>query len=145
MAKNTAGIGSKVNPERSANLKASNAEYALISILFRHQDKIPAAAKELPPEQFVTDFGRRIYTQFIELHESGQEVSVSLLTPHFSETEISEIVKIINSDDSVGAGDFNTLIDVIRSAHFTPKPQEAAKLTSDELLKQMSILRKKKS
>lgn len=145
MAKNAAGIGNKVNPERSSNLKASNAEYSLLAMLFRHQDKIPAAAKALPPEQFVTEFGRRIYSQFIEINQSGQEVSVSLLTQQFSEMETSEIVKIINSDDTMGTGDFNNLIDVIRSEHFTPKPQDAAKLTPDELLEQVSRLRKKKN
>ena len=99
----------------------------------------------MPPEQYVTDFGRRIYSQFIEINQSGQEVSVSLLTQQFSEMETSEIVKIINSDDTMGTGDFNNLIDVIRSEHFTPKPQDAAKLTPDELLEQVSRLRKKKN
>ena len=144
MAKTTAGIGSKVNPERSANFKASNAEYALLAILFRHQNLIPAAAKTLPPEQFVTDFGRRIYSQFIEIYDSGQEVSVSLLTQQFSETENSEIVRIINSDDAIASQDYLTLIDIIKNERMTPKPQEAAKLSTDELLEQISRLKKKK-
>ena len=145
MAKNTAGIGSKINPERSSNLLASNAEYALLAMLFTHQDLIPKAAKQLPPEQFVTDFGRRIYTGFIGINDSGQEVTVSLLAMQFSEPETAEIVRIINSEYSNGTNDFKHLIEIIKNEHFTPKPQDAAKLSSDELLQQMSRLKKKKS
>lgn len=145
MAKSTAGIGSKINPERSSHLKASNAEYALLTILFTHQDLIAKSANQLPPDQFVTDFGRRIYTQFIEMNRSGQEVTISLLAPQFSETETAEIVRIVNSEEVRGTDDFESLIDVIKNEHFTPKPQDAAKLTSDELLEQINRLKKKKS
>ena len=145
MAKNTAGIGSKINPERSSNLRGSNAEYSLLAMLFQHQNLIDKAAALLPPEEFVTDFGRKIYAQFIEIHASGQEVSVSLLTTQFSEAESAEIVRIINSRDSAGTNDFDKLIEIIKNEHFTPKPQDAAKLSADELLEQMNRLKKKKN
>ena len=145
MAKNTAGIGSKINPERSSNLRGSNAEYSLLAMLFQHQNLINKAAALLPPEEFVTDFGRKIYAQFIEIHASGQEVSVSLLTTQFSEAESAEIVRIINSRDSAGTNDFDKLIEIIKNEHFTPKPQDAAKLSADELIEQMNRLKKKKN
>ena len=145
MANKTAGIGNKINPERSSNLRASNAEYALLALLFNHQDIIAKAAQILPPEQFVTDFGRRIYSQFIEINKSGYQVNVTLLAENFSETETSEIVRIINSDKPRGIDDFDDLVDLIKSERFIPKPQDASKLTSDELLNQMSLLKKKKT
>lgn len=145
MAKNTAGLGSKINPERSSNLRGSNAEYSLLAMLFQHQNLIDKAAALLPPEEFVTDFGRKIYAQFIEIHASGQEVSVSLLTTQFSEAESAEIVRIINSRDSAGTNDFDKLIEIIKNEHFTPKPQDAAKLSADELIEQMNRLKKKKN
>ena len=40
--------------------------------------------------------------------------------------------------------DFDKLIEIIKNEHFTPKPQDAAKLSADELLEQMNRLRKKK-
>lgn len=144
MAKTTAGIGNKINPERSVKLRASNAEYALLAILFNHQDMIPKAAQELPPSDFVTDFGKRIYSAFIELNQSGQEVSVSLLSQQFSDEETSEIVKIINSEKSVGTNDYDNFIEIIRKEHFTPDPREAAKLSSEELLAQMYRMKKEK-
>ena len=98
----------------------------------------------LPPEYFVTEFGRRIYEQFIDINQSGQEIDVTQLTPRFSETEGSEIVRILNSDEASAIGDLDTLIDVITTEHFKPKPQEAANLSEDELLMQMSRLKKLK-
>ena len=145
MAKNTAGIGSRINPERSANLRASNAEYSLLSMLFLHQDMIDKTAVLLPPEDFVTEFGRKIYSEFIEIHSSGQEISVSLLSTRFSEEECAEIVRIVNSYDSVAKDDYDTLISIIKNERFTPKPQDAAKLSADELLEQMNRLKKKKN
>ena len=144
MANNSAGIGSKVNPERSANLRGSAAEYALLNMLFSHQDFIKKASDQLPPGQFVTDFGRRVYSKFIEISDSGQEVTISLLSREFSESEISEIVRIINTGEQRGTDDFDRLIDVIRTEHSALKPRDAAKLSSDELLEQMNRLRKKK-
>lgn len=144
MARTTAGVGSKVNPDRSAHLKASNAEYSLLQMLFTHQEMIRKSADQLPAEQFATDFGRRVYSAFIDINQSGQEVTVSLLSRQFSPDETSEIVRIINSGESFDRGDFENLIGIIRTEHLTPKPQDAAHLTQDELLAQMSILRKKK-
>ena len=40
--------------------------------------------------------------------------------------------------------DYLTLIDIIKNERMTPKPQEAAKLSTDELLEQISRLKKKK-
>ena len=144
MAKTTAGVGSKVNPERSANLRASNAEYALIRMLFSHQEMIHRTAEKLPTEVVVTDFGRRIYQAFIEMNQDGQEITVSLLSQRFSPEELSEIVRVINGNGNFDGSDLDTLIRIIETEHETPKPQDAANLTEDELLKQMSLLKKKK-
>ena len=144
MAKTTAGMGSKVNPERSANLRASNAEYALIRMLFSHQEMIHRTAEKLPTEVVVTDFGRRIYQAFIEMNQDGQEITVSLLSQRFSPEELSEIVRVINGNGNFDGSDLDTLIRIIETEHETPKPQDAANLTEDELLKQMSLLKKKK-
>ena len=145
MARVTAGLGSKVNPDRSSNLKASNAEYALIAMLFHHQDLIKKAVEKLPPEHFVTEFGRRVYESFIGINTSGQEITVSVLTQQFSEPEAAEIIRIINSEENRGANDFEVLTDIIKSERFTTKPKDAAKLSTDELLEQMNRLKKQKS
>lgn len=145
MAQNTAGIGDKVNPQRSANLRGAISEDALLNMLFFHQYLIEKAAVEIKPEEFVTDFSRRVYEQFIKIAESDQEVSVSLLAQQFSEGETAEIVRIVNSGNIRGTADFSKLIEVIKEEGSRKKPRDAANLSADELLEQMKQLRQKKS
>lgn len=145
MAQASAGIGDKVNPQRSANLKGASAEDALLRLLYHHQDLIRKAAAQLKPEEFVTDFSRKIYEQFTELNHMGHEVSVSLLEQQFSESEISEIVRIINGDDIRGTADFGNLIAIIKEESSRIKPSDVGKFSNDELLAQMNLLRQKKS
>lgn len=144
MAQSTAGIGDKVNPQRSENLKGAISEDALLGMLFCHQDLIGKAAAEIKPEEFVTDFSRRVYEQFIQTAESGQEVSISLLSQQFNESETAEIVRIVNSSDIRGTSDFSRLIEVIKDESSRKKPRDAANLSSDELLEQMKKLRQRK-
>lgn len=141
----TAGIGDKVNPQRSANLKGATAESALLSLLYHHQDLITRAAAAITPEEFVTDFNRRVYGQFLQLHEAGQEVSVGLLEQQFSESEISEIVRLINTKTIRGTADYGQLIAVIKEESSRIKPSDAANLSNDELLENMKRLKQKKS
>ncbi|MGN0474993.1 MAG: DNA primase [Acutalibacteraceae bacterium] len=145
MAQSTAGIGDKVNPERSKNLKGAIAEEALLCLLFSHQDMIAQAAAAIKPGEFVTDFSRRVYEQFVKLAQDGQEVTVSLLAQQFSESETAEIVRIINSGETKGTAEFGRLIDVIKEESSRTKPQDAAHLSPEELLEQMKKLKQKKS
>lgn len=145
MAQSSAGIGNRVNPQRSARLKGAVSEDALLSMLFSHQELISQAAKQLKPEEFVTDFSRRVYEQFLAIAAEGQEVTVSLLAQQFSESETAEIVRVINSGDVRGTADFGRLIRVIKEESAGLKPSDAAHLSPDELLEQMKRLRQKKS
>lgn len=145
MAKTTAGIGDKVNPQRSKNLKGAIAEDSLLCLLFSHQDLIAKASAAIGPEEFVTEFSGRVYEQFIRLAESGQEVTVSLLAQQFSESETAEIVRVVNGGRTGGTDDFGRLIGVIKEESSRKRPQDAASLSSEELLEQMKKLKQKKS
>lgn len=145
MAQSTAGIGDKVNPERSKHLKGAIAEDALLCLLFSHQDLIAKAAAAIKPGEFVTDFSRRVYEQFVNLAQDGQEVTVSLLAQQFSESETAEIVRIVNSGETKGTAEFGRLVEVIKEESSRTKPQDAANLSSEELLEQMKRLKRKKS
>lgn len=145
MARASAGIGDRVNPQRSSNLKGASAEDALLQLLFLHQDLIKRASAEIGPNEFVTDFNRRVYERFIELYELGHEVSVGLLEQQFSESEISEIVRIINSGSVRTTSDFEHLIEVIKEESSRIKPSDVNNFSNDELLEHMKLLKQKKS
>ncbi len=145
MAQASAGIGDRVNPQRSSNLRGASAEDAFLELIYHHQNLIERAAAEIKPEEFVTDFSRRVYEKFIELHALGEEISVGLLEQQFSESEISEIVRIINGEGMRGTSDFGHLMAVIKEESSRIKPSDVNKFSNDELLEQMKLLRRKKS
>ena len=63
MAQSTAGVGNRVNPERSAHLKGAIAEEAFLRLLLTHPELVAKAAGKIRPEEFVTEFDRRVYQQ----------------------------------------------------------------------------------
>ncbi len=144
MARTASGTDDRVNPERGAKLRGAVCEDALLRLLFDHQDLAPRAAALLKREEFVTEFSGRVYGEFVSMAEQGQEISVSLLSRRFSENELSEIVRVINSDIRVGSDELERLIADIKSEHNRKRPREAANLSDEELLEQMRLLKARK-
>ena len=114
-------------------------------MLFHHQDLISKAAASLAPEEMVTDFSRRVYAQFIELSQGGQEISITDLQQQFSDSETAEIVRVVNGQNVRGTEDFSVLIACIKEEGTRTRPVDAAKLSSEELLAQIHRMRRRKS
>ena len=144
MAQSAAGVGNRVNPERSAHLKGAIAEEAFLRLMVTRPELVPKAAETIRPEEFVTEFDRRVYEQMLAIADEGQEVSVTLLAQQFSEGETAEIVRIVNNGEGRGTTDFDTLVEVIKAESARPTAAAAAHLTSDELLRQMQRLKQLK-
>ncbi|MBQ4064834.1 MAG: toprim domain-containing protein, partial [Clostridia bacterium] len=86
------GYGDRVNPDRMKNLGAAGAEDTILGILAMYPELIPEARDTvgLAPEDFVTEFNRKVYEKMTEL---GSAFDVGLLGDSFSQDEISRIVK----------------------------------------------------
>jgi len=91
----TAGIRDTVNPEKSQNLRAANAEEALIVYLMQHPDAASALEAALPPENFVTSFNRRLYTVILGKIKDGKACGLTDLAGEFSVEEISSVAKML--------------------------------------------------
>lgn len=91
----TAGIRDTVNPEKSKNLRAANAEEALIVYLMQHPDAASALEAALPPENFVTSFNRRLYTVILGKIKDGKACGLTDLAGEFSVEEISSVAKML--------------------------------------------------
>ena len=50
------------NPEKKRHLRAALAEEGILAYLFRNQDRAEALEQRLPPEKWITPWGRRVYT-----------------------------------------------------------------------------------
>ena len=127
----TEGYGDRVNPDRIKNVGAAGAEEAIIGILTMYPELIREAAGggiNLTPDDFVTDFNRRVYEKMAEL---GAGFDVGLIADSFSQEEISRIVKCTVSRQGLtenGIGVVRECINKLREG------KDKSNLTLEELI-----------
>lgn len=86
-----------VNPERSGNLRAANAEEALIAYVINNQDMAKTIHSRLPGETFRTAFNRRVYETVMRRVEDNRPVSLMDLSQEFSVEEVGRIAKMLSA------------------------------------------------
>lgn len=86
------GFGDRVNPDRIKNVGAAGAEDTIIGILAMYPELIPQTAEKtgLAPDDFVTDFNRKVYEKMIS---AGKGFDIGLLGEDFSADEVSRVIK----------------------------------------------------
>ena len=89
-----------VNPEKGKNLRAANAEEALISYIMNNQDMANDIFLKIPSEKFLTLFNRRVYEHIKNRITNFGSVSITDFINEFSDDEVSRVVKILVSDIS---------------------------------------------
>lgn len=96
MEKLQAGIGDRINPERSSNPKAAAAEEAILGILLTFPERIAQLNGEASPlkaDDFVTAFNKRIFTALLRLHD--EDISdISALGEDFTTEEMGRIYQL---------------------------------------------------
>ena len=97
------GVGDRINPQRMTYLRAARAEEDLISVLLAFPEKAEKIAAQLPPEEFVTDFNRRVYMALLEQIRQNPTASEPglLLTQYFQPDEMGRIVSFISSCEAI--------------------------------------------
>lgn len=94
---NTVSRMDRINPEKYDNLRAANAEEALIAHLINNPENIEYAYSKLEPDKFSTEFNKKIYKQIIDRNSNGRGVSLTDLSQDFSVEEISRIAKMLSA------------------------------------------------
>ena len=114
--------GDTVNPDAARNVKMSSAEEAIIGMLLQYDDHRAAVAGgkiELTPEDFFTEFGRRVFVAVMELESSEGGFSFSLLGENFNPDEMGRMHKYVIDRKELSQ---NTL-DVLRESVNTLKKE----------------------
>ena len=91
----SAGINDSVNPEKSRNLRAAAAEEALIAYLLKYPENAKEINVFIPPEKFITDFNRRVYTIIMGRIMEGKTADLTGISKNFSLDEISYLSHIL--------------------------------------------------
>ena len=85
----------RINPEAQKHPRAVGAEEALLGMLILHPDYIAAVAQELPAEEMVTSFNRRLYQRLLERNQNGLLIELAFLAAEFSEEEMGSITRMV--------------------------------------------------
>lgn len=136
----------KINIEKPNNLRAANAEEALIALLMKNADAARDIFDRLSPEKFITSFNRKVYETILNHWKNGFDYTVTDISGEFSDEEMSRITKMLVShprenDPKTAAEDYISVLE-----------EEAGKMTEDEiansdpqtLMEQLKKLKEKK-
>lgn len=83
------------NPERAKHLRAAKAEEILIATLMQSPDFLPKLEERVSPDDFVTDFNRRVFTALCGLIHEGCAPELPLLSARFTPEEMGAISGIL--------------------------------------------------
>ena len=135
----------KINPQHAANLRAASAEENLLAYLVNNPDKLTYIHEKLRPEDFSTDFNRKLYEYFSRKISANVDPLTSI-SADFTPDEQSKIIRIVNSysgqDRTVQALD--EYIGVILDEASKPTDSEIRNSTPDELLSILSKMKENK-
>lgn len=88
------GIDDRINTEASKNIKARAAEELVLGLMLMYPEYRAKAANgeaDLSPDDFSTEFSRRVFTALCELENSEGGFSKALLGQYFTPDEIGRI------------------------------------------------------
>ena len=139
------GIPREEELVRRKNPKQVLAEEQILQYLLRNPDRWQAVSEKLPPEQFVTESNRSIYTVLLRRCAQGQPIDLGALSGEVDETAAGRLAGwIVKSPVPITA---EVAEDCIRCLleHGKSKSKEEIGALSDEEMRQMvAELRKNK-
>lgn len=127
----------EVNPQRIDNIKAAKAEETLISSLMANPDFLKHIQDQISPDDFVTDFNKRVFETLCKRIKEGLSVDNVFLSAYFSPEEMSRIVKLSIQSQKISntVSECEDCIRVLKQDKNSSGNVNAASLPDDEFLK----------
>lgn len=140
--KNISARDDRVNPQHADNLRAASAEENLLAYLINNPDKLTYIHERLSPDDFLTDFNRKLYIYFSDkiLNNTDPLIAVSA---DYSEDERSKIFRLANSypDMPHTVQALDEFIGIIKEEKSKPTDSEIRNSTQDEFASLFSKLK----
>ncbi len=135
----------RVNTQHAEKLRAATAEENLIAYLVNNPDKLTYIHERLTPDDFLTDFNRKLYTYFSERILNNLDPTTSI-SADFTMDEQSKVYYIINSYKDLphtreAADEF---IGIIKDERSKPTESQIRNSTKEEFTSFFSSLKDKK-
>ncbi len=133
------------NPEKKRHMRAALAEEGILAYLFRHQDKAKALEQLLPPEKWVTPWGRRVYALILGKTIHG-EITLSDLAGELSPEELSELTRVLAERREVPPnwGDVEEYCRIIQDEAGFTDPDKIREASQDDLKRYLEELKRRK-
>ncbi len=110
------GLGDRVNPDKVGNVRANNAEEAILGILLLYPEyvkQIQSGKISLTEADFVTAFHRRVFSEVLQQCKEGDPFDFGSLGENFSPDEIGRITRLSFRRSSLSQNDDKVLQDCI--------------------------------
>lgn len=122
----------EINPESVSHRREANAEEEIIRYLLRYPEKAESISQKAPPEIFITDFNKKVYSALCRIMRETEHFTISMLADEFSFAEMGRIsgIEAKNKDISAVERGFEECAEVLKSYN------------NDENLSDESILEK---
>ena len=114
----TSGIGDRVNPESSANIRASKIEESILGLMLFKPELLKIGVERLSSDNFVTGLCKRIFESVSAAFKECGKYDIGYIQGDFSIDEISRITKMVASREMLSNNDeaeLNNLIDSLSS------------------------------
>ncbi len=142
------GMKDTVNPEKFHNLRCANAEEGVIAFLLRNPSNAEAQAlwKALPPEQFCTDFNRRVYQAIMGRMLTGKACGLMDISGDFSVDEVGAVSRMIAkySEASVRYEDAVEFANIIQQENLKLRAERHPDATADDVQSYLQTLKEQK-
>lgn len=111
----TSGIGDRINPESSANIKASKIEESILGLMLLKPELLKIGVERLSSDNFVTSLCKRIFESVSNAFKECGKYDIGYIQGDFSIDEISRITKMVASREMLSNNDENELNNLIDS------------------------------
>ena len=135
-----------INPKRTFHRRAANAEEGLLAVLMKNQDFVLRVAANVPPDEFLTDFNRKVYLELVTRVKTGKPFDVTLMGDVFTGEEIGEIIRM----QTMGLNRANTLeecalcLQIMREERLKESFRQSTGDSDDDYIEKMRQLAKNK-
>lgn len=138
--------GDRINTEKADNLRAANAEEALIASVIYNPDFVDTIFSEETEELFSTTFNKAVFHCIYSRLKSGLGATLSDISSEFSNDEISRIAQIMahHPPDPAPEQTANEYLSILKDEKQKIKPSQAANLGDDEILQYVQNMKTKK-
>lgn len=136
----------KINTQKRDNLKAANAEEALIAYIINNPEKAKEISLKISPDEFCTSFNKRIYSSIVEKIENSKAVSFMSISKDYSMEERSKIAQMLAKENSRNSSEqaVQEYIKVILNEKMSLRGDEITKAGKEEILDYIKRLKEQK-